>query len=144
MARLLSKLRLAALKFLSLNMTIYYIKQYQAMFEHVCELIHCSVVRLWNVLFKVSTETPVQARIYQVKKADKTEAYKKKVTWLLRDLKVVDGKSSSKVSKIKVSTIINSRKHPWWRVDQVILPINFKISWYLLTFKIWKKKRNPV
>lgn len=62
--------------------------------------------------FKVSTETPVQARIYQVKKADKTEAYKKKVTWLLRDLKVVDGKSSSKVSKIKVSTIINSRKHP--------------------------------
>nr|XP_022323453.1 exocyst complex component 1-like isoform X2 [Crassostrea virginica] len=44
----------------------------------------------------LSTETPVQARIYQVKKADKTEAYKKKVTWLLRDLKVVDGKSSSK------------------------------------------------
>lgn len=46
---------------------------------------------------KVSTETPVQARVYQVKKADKTEAYKKKVTWLLRELKVVDGKSSSKV-----------------------------------------------
>lgn len=45
----------------------------------------------------VSTETPVQARVYQVKKADKTEAYKKKVTWLLRELKVVDGKSSSKV-----------------------------------------------
>lgn len=44
----------------------------------------------------LSTETPVQARVYQVKKADKTEAYKKKVTWLLRELKVVDGKSSSK------------------------------------------------
>ncbi|XP_069131565.1 exocyst complex component 1-like isoform X2 [Argopecten irradians] len=41
-------------------------------------------------------ESPVQARVCQVKKADKGESYKKKMTWLLRELKVVDGKSSNK------------------------------------------------
>ncbi|XP_033743453.1 exocyst complex component 1-like isoform X1 [Pecten maximus] len=41
-------------------------------------------------------ESPVQARVCQVKKADKGESYKKKTTWLLRELKVVDGKSSNK------------------------------------------------
>ena len=48
-------------------------------------------------LILVSTETPIQARVYQVKKADKGDVYKKKVTWLLRELKAVDGKSFNKV-----------------------------------------------
>ncbi|XP_048237004.1 exocyst complex component 1-like isoform X1 [Haliotis rufescens] len=41
-------------------------------------------------------ESPVQARVYQVKKADRGESYKKKLSWLLRDLKIVDGKNANK------------------------------------------------
>ncbi|KAJ8297513.1 hypothetical protein KUTeg_024044 [Tegillarca granosa] len=44
----------------------------------------------------LSTETPINARVYQVKKAEKGESYKKKATWLLRELKCVDGKSTNK------------------------------------------------
>ncbi|XP_052078760.1 exocyst complex component 1-like isoform X1 [Mytilus californianus] len=40
--------------------------------------------------------TPIQPRVYQVKKADKGESYKKKLSWLLRELKTVDGKSTNK------------------------------------------------
>ena len=40
--------------------------------------------------------TPIQPRVYQVKKSDKGESYKKKLTWLLRELKTVDGKSTNK------------------------------------------------
>ncbi|KAK3099143.1 hypothetical protein FSP39_000104 [Pinctada imbricata] len=49
-----------------------------------------------SFIVALSTETPVQARVYEVKKADKGEVYKKKYSWLLRELKVVDGKSSNK------------------------------------------------
>ncbi|VDI34589.1 exocyst complex component 1, partial [Mytilus galloprovincialis] len=35
-------------------------------------------------------------RVYQVKKADKGESYKKKLSWLLRELRTVDGKSTNK------------------------------------------------
>ncbi|XP_064608432.1 exocyst complex component 1-like isoform X2 [Liolophura sinensis] len=44
----------------------------------------------------VSKEKPVQAQVYQVKKADKGELYKKKASWTLRSLKTVDGRDLEK------------------------------------------------
>ena len=38
-----------------------------------------------------------QVRVYQVKKADRGEVYKKKISWMLRELKQVDGKDKMKV-----------------------------------------------
>ncbi|KAK7495288.1 hypothetical protein BaRGS_00013470 [Batillaria attramentaria] len=43
-----------------------------------------------------TTETPVSAHLYQVKKGDRGETHKKKLSWLLRDLRRVDGKSAEK------------------------------------------------
>ncbi|XP_053398468.1 exocyst complex component 1-like isoform X2 [Mercenaria mercenaria] len=37
-----------------------------------------------------------QVHVYQIKKAEKGETFKKKVTWTLRELKVVDGKDKTK------------------------------------------------
>ena len=42
----------------------------------------------------VTTEKPIQALIYQVKKADRGDVYKKKTTWALRELKQLDAKCS--------------------------------------------------
>lgn len=42
----------------------------------------------------VTTEKPVQARLYQLKKSDKGETYKRKNTWTLRELKTLDGKDA--------------------------------------------------
>lgn len=49
-------------------------------------------------LCTVTKEKPVQAQVYQVKKADKGELYKKKASWMLRSLKTVDGRDLEKVS----------------------------------------------
>ena len=38
-----------------------------------------------------------QVRVYLVKKADRGEVYKKKISWMLRELKQVDGKEKMKV-----------------------------------------------
>ncbi|XP_013397565.1 exocyst complex component 1 isoform X1 [Lingula anatina] len=42
----------------------------------------------------VTTEKPVQVKIYQLKKSEKGETYKRKQTWELRELKTVDGKDA--------------------------------------------------
>ncbi|CAE1251875.1 EXOC1 [Acanthosepion pharaonis] len=44
----------------------------------------------------VTIDSPIQAHIYQLKKTDKGDSYKKKLSWLLRELKVVDGKDINK------------------------------------------------
>lgn len=50
----------------------------------------------------VTTEKPVQASLYQVKKAEKErEGFKKKTSWLLRQLKLFDAKYINKVSKLQ-------------------------------------------
>ena len=47
----------------------------------------------------VTTEKPIQAKIYQVKQSEKVEnLFKKKTQWELRELKVLDGKDSTRVS----------------------------------------------
>ncbi|KAK7097986.1 exocyst complex component 1-like isoform X2 [Littorina saxatilis] len=43
-----------------------------------------------------TSETPVTAHLYQVKKGDRGDVHKKKLSWLLRDLRCVDGKSAEK------------------------------------------------
>ncbi|XP_052794557.1 exocyst complex component 1-like isoform X2 [Mya arenaria] len=43
-----------------------------------------------------SVEGTTQVNVYQVKKSDKGETYKKKINWPLKDLKVVDGKDAKK------------------------------------------------
>ncbi|XP_078603079.1 exocyst complex component 1-like [Branchiostoma floridae x Branchiostoma japonicum] len=45
-----------------------------------------------------STEKPVQVSIVNVKKSDKGDTYKRRQTWELRELKLVDGKDDSKES----------------------------------------------
>ena len=51
------------------------------------------------VLFAVATgvEGSGHVRVYLVKKAERGEVYKKKLTWMLRELKQVDGKDKMKV-----------------------------------------------
>eukprot|EP00058_Branchiostoma_floridae_P002296 XP_002587784.1 hypothetical protein BRAFLDRAFT_92229 [Branchiostoma floridae] len=44
-----------------------------------------------------STEKPVQVSIVNVKKSDKGDTYKRRQTWELRELKLVDGKDDSKL-----------------------------------------------
>lgn len=43
-----------------------------------------------------TSEMPVTAHLYQVKKGDRGENHKKKLSWLLRDLRRVDGRSAEK------------------------------------------------
>lgn len=45
----------------------------------------------------VTKEKPFQVHIYKVQKSDK-EVFKKKQTWPLSDLKVVDGKAEHEVT----------------------------------------------
>jgi len=50
----------------------------------------------------VTTEKPVQASLYQVKKAEKErEGFKKKMSWALRQLKLFDAKYINKVSNLR-------------------------------------------
>ena len=42
-------------------------------------------------------ESPVKVYIYHVKKSDRGDGHKKKMAWLLRDLRTVDGKNVEKV-----------------------------------------------
>ena len=46
----------------------------------------------------VTTEKPIQAHIYQVKKQDRGDTFKKKLSWSLRELKVLDAKDATKAS----------------------------------------------
>lgn len=48
-------------------------------------------------VFEVTTEKPVTATIYQVKKQDKGDVFKKKASWPIRQLKVFDAKFTNKV-----------------------------------------------
>ena len=45
-----------------------------------------------------TSENQVTASLYQVKKGDRGDVHKKKLSWLLRDLRCVDGKSAEKVN----------------------------------------------
>ena len=50
------------------------------------------------LIFIVTTEKPIQAQICQVKKSDRGDSYKKKTSWQLRELKLIDAKcTGSKV-----------------------------------------------
>lgn len=51
------------------------------------------------ILIAVATgvEGSGHVRVYLVKKAERGEVYKKKLTWMLRELKQVDGKDKMKV-----------------------------------------------
>ena len=55
---------------------------------------------LWNLIFvviSVTTDQPAQVSIHKVKKVDK-DNYKKRQSWLLSELKIVDGKDPDIVS----------------------------------------------
>ena len=45
-----------------------------------------------------TSETPVTAHLCQVKKGDRGDVHKKKLSWMLRDLRCVDGKSAEKAN----------------------------------------------
>lgn len=49
-------------------------------------------------LVSVTTEKPIQAHIYQVKKQDRGDTFKKKLSWALRELKVLDARDATRVS----------------------------------------------
>ena len=52
-----------------------------------------------NWMCSVTTEKPIQASLYQVKKAEKERGgFKKKLSWPLRQLKLFDAKYINKVS----------------------------------------------
>ncbi|CAI9726036.1 exocyst complex component 1-like isoform X1 [Octopus vulgaris] len=61
----------------------------------------------------VTVDSPVQAHIYQLKKADKGESYKKKLSWFLRELKVVDGKDVNKFSEIAEFDLHFEKVYKW-------------------------------
>ena len=44
----------------------------------------------------VTTEKPIQAHIYQVKKQDRGDTFKKKLSWALRELKVLDARDATR------------------------------------------------
>ena len=48
----------------------------------------------------VTTEKPIQAMIYEVKRGERGDNFKKKISWAMRDLKVLDAKDSTKVRHI--------------------------------------------
>jgi hypothetical protein len=50
-------------------------------------------------IYIVTTEKPIQALVVQVKKSDR-ESFKKKVSWGLRQLKLLDAKYQNKVCLI--------------------------------------------
>ena len=52
----------------------------------------------WLCILPVTTEKPVQACLYQVKKSEKGDTFKKKATWPLRQLKIFDAKYANKVT----------------------------------------------
>ena len=43
-----------------------------------------------------------QVRVYLVKKAERGEVYKKKVSWMLRELKQVDGRDRKNVRTVLI------------------------------------------
>ena len=47
-----------------------------------------------------TVETPPKVYIYHVKKSDRGDGYKKKMAWLLRDLRILDGRTAEKVTHI--------------------------------------------
>ena len=62
---------------------------------------------LWNLIFvviSVTTDQPAQVSIHKVKKVDK-DNYKKRQSWLLSELKIVDGKDPDIVSSFQIHII---------------------------------------
>lgn len=49
------------------------------------------------MMFPVTTEKPIQALVVQVKKSDRGDSFKRKLSWALRQLKVFDAKYQTKV-----------------------------------------------
>ncbi|CAG5118242.1 unnamed protein product [Candidula unifasciata] len=52
----------------------------------------------WLCAVLNTMESPAKVYIYHVKKSDRGEGFKKKMSWLLRDLRKLDGKSAEKPS----------------------------------------------
>ena len=70
----------------------------------------------WSLGIAVTTEKPIQALVYQVKKLDRGDnSFKKKLSWGLRELKFLDAKDASKVSNTKHRWIpsrgVDNREH---------------------------------
>lgn len=65
--------------------------------SRITSILSNSVLFAHFILLTVTIDSPIQAHIYQLKKTDKGDSYKKKLSWLLRELKVVDGKDINKV-----------------------------------------------
>ena len=61
---------------------------------------HIIALSYYNaIVLTVTTEKPVQACLYQVKKTEKEkDSFKKKASWPLRQLKVFDAKYANKVT----------------------------------------------
>ena len=51
-----------------------------------------------HITVNTSESPAVTAHLCQVKKGDRGDIYKKKASWVLRELRCVDGKSVEKVS----------------------------------------------
>lgn len=61
----------------------------------------------------VTIDSPVQAHIYQLKKTDKGDSYKKKLSWLLRELKLVDGKDINKFNETGEFDLHFEKAYKW-------------------------------
>uniref|UniRef100_A0A0B6ZCF6 Exocyst complex component Sec3 PIP2-binding N-terminal domain-containing protein n=1 Tax=Arion vulgaris TaxID=1028688 RepID=A0A0B6ZCF6_9EUPU len=69
--------------------------------ERLITLISVSKTNLrrkgsWLCVVLNTMESPVKVYVYHVKKSDRGDGYKKKMSWLLRDLRKFDGKSVEK------------------------------------------------
>lgn len=57
-------------------------------------------------VISVTNEKPVQVTLYQVKKSDKVDSYKKKLSWPLRQIRLFDAKFSDKVYSL-IKNVMN-------------------------------------
>ena len=66
------------------------------------------IIIVYISVYTVTTQKPIQAFIYEVKKSERGESYKKKLCWALRELRVFDAKYVS--GKVKYIYILEYRK----------------------------------
>ena len=83
--------------------------------------------------FTVTKEKPFQVNVYKVQKSDK-EVFKKKQTWPLSDLKIVDGKAEHEV--LYNSLNFNYNCSQFFGIFGVFTPLNHLIALIPLCHKI--------
>ncbi|WAR00182.1 EXOC1-like protein [Mya arenaria] len=71
-----------------------------------------------------SVEGTTQVNVYQVKKSDKGETYKKKINWPLKDLKVVDGKDAKKHAQRHLTHKPKFENVPEHLLEEIIRPVS--------------------